>query len=109
VKRKAGEKRKLANTGSAADTHRRWCAHSPMATYFFHLHECGTVVPDEEGQGLPSQFNVRDAAKREARSIMAGEVQAGRLCLSCWIEVMDQNQKLLLVMPFKEALEVTGL
>jgi hypothetical protein len=40
---------------------------------------------------------------------MAGEVQAGRLCLSCWIEVMGQNQKLLLVMPFKEALEVTGL
>jgi hypothetical protein len=80
-----------------------------MARYFFHLHECGTVVRDEEGQELPSLLSLREAAVREARSVMSGEVLAGRLCLSCRIEVTDENQQLIEVVPFKEALELTGI
>jgi hypothetical protein len=80
-----------------------------MARYFFHLHECGTVVRDEEGQELPSRLNLRDAALREARSVMSSEVLAGRLCLSCRIEVTDEDQQLIKVVPFKEALELTGI
>lgn len=79
-----------------------------MARYFFHLHECGTFIFDEEGQELPTRFSLREVAVREARSVMASEVQAGRLCLSCRIEVLDEDQKLMLVLPFAEALEVTG-
>jgi hypothetical protein len=40
---------------------------------------------------------------------MSGEVLAGRLCLSCRIEVTDENQQLIEVVPFKEALELTGI
>jgi hypothetical protein len=80
-----------------------------MATYYFHLEECGTFIPDHEGLELPSPVNLREAAFEEARSIMASEVQAGRLCLSCKIEVTDEDQKLIVVVPFSEALEVTGL
>jgi hypothetical protein len=80
-----------------------------MARYFFHLHECGTVVRDKEGQELPSRLNLRDAALREARSVMSSEVLAGRLCLSCRIEVTDEDQQLIEVVPFKEALELTGI
>jgi hypothetical protein len=40
---------------------------------------------------------------------MAAEVQAGRLCLSCRIEVTDEDQALIVGVPFKEALAITGL
>lgn len=80
-----------------------------MARYFFHLHECGKVIPDEEGRELPSSHNLREAAVAEARFVMSAEVQAGRLCLSCRIEVTDEDEKLLVAVPFREALEVTGL
>jgi hypothetical protein len=75
----------------------------------FHLHECGAVVSDEEGQELPTHANLREAAIKEARSIMSSEVLAGRLCLSCRIEVADEDQKPLLVVPLTEAVKVTGL
>jgi hypothetical protein len=80
-----------------------------MGRYFFHLHECGNVIHDEEGLELPDRADLREAAIREARSVMAAEVQAGRLCLSCRIEVTDEDQALIVGVPFKEALAITGL
>ena len=80
-----------------------------MARYHFNLYECGTFIPDEEGRDVPASATIRDVAVREARSIMASEVQAGRLCLSCRIEVMDEDQRLIMVVPFAQALEVSGL
>jgi hypothetical protein len=79
-----------------------------MARYFFHLHECGALIRDEEGVELPEN-NLRDAAIRAARSVMSAEVLAGRLCLSCRIEVTDKDQRLVVAVPFTEALQVAGL
>jgi hypothetical protein len=33
-----------------------------MARYHFHLHECGTVIPDEEGLEKPGLESVRQEA-----------------------------------------------
>ena len=80
-----------------------------MRRYFFHLHECGTVTQDLEGQEFESIEAARVAALQTARGIMAGEIEAGRLCLLCHIHIHDAEGTLLLKVPFKEAVIVTGL
>jgi hypothetical protein len=68
-----------------------------MPRYFFHLYECGTMIPEDEGRELSGPGSIRDIALREARDVMAGEVKAGSLCLSCRIEVMDDVDEMLRV------------
>jgi hypothetical protein len=80
-----------------------------VTRYFFHLHECGVLIADDEGQELDDAQAARRQAVLEARHVMAAEVQAGRLCLSCRIEVVDAADRAVLTLPFKEALELTGL
>ena len=46
---------------------------------------------------------------RGARAIMADEVTKGRLCLSCHIRVTNAIGTTVMVLPFREALEVSGL
>lgn len=79
-----------------------------MKRYFFHLHECGTLIADEEGRELPDVSVARRDAVAAARSVMADEVLSGRLCLSCCIEVKDSEANLVLTVPFSEALTISG-
>ena len=79
-----------------------------MARFFFHLHECGTVTLDEDGLEHADLADARDEAVRSARDVMAAEVLSGHLCLSCYIEVADENGDKLLVIPFDQAVQVTG-
>ncbi len=80
-----------------------------MARYFFHLYECGTLVADEEGRECPDLNAARSQALTEAREIMSAEVKGGRLCVGCRVDVVDESGMLLLSLPFKEALGITGL
>jgi hypothetical protein len=80
-----------------------------MQKLFFHLHECGTVIADEEGIEVESLAEARLRALKEARSIMSSEVAAGKLCLSCHISVEDAEGTALVIVPFREALEISGL
>ena len=80
-----------------------------MASYYLHLHLCGEVCLADEPLELVDLEAARLAAIRGARSIMCGEVEAGRLCLSCRIEVQDASGATLLTVPFAEAVTVTGI
>ncbi len=80
-----------------------------MARYFFNLYECGTLTPDVEGEEFDDLDTVRETAIRLARGIMAGEITAGRLCLLCRIEVIDEAGVVVMEVPFKETVIVTGL
>lgn len=80
-----------------------------MARYFFNLYECGTLTPDVEGEEFDDLDTVRETAIRLARGIMAGEITAGRLCLLCRIEVIDEAGVVVMEVPFKETVVVTGL
>ena len=80
-----------------------------MQRYFFDLHECGTHVEDEEGRELVDIVDARRSAIAEAREVMSHEVREGRLCLSCRIDVRDEVGTLVLTLPFREALAVTGV
>ena len=80
-----------------------------MARYHFHLHECGTVIPDEEGLEKPDMDGVREEALLSARELMSNEMMRGKLCLGCHIEVQDEAGEVVLILPFKDAVEVTGI
>lgn len=80
-----------------------------MQRLYFHLHECGEAVRDEEGAEVESLAEARVRGLREARSIMSAEVAAGKLCLSCHISVEDGQGTILLTIPFREALSISGL
>lgn len=80
-----------------------------MKRYYFHLHECGRSVRDDEGAMLPDVDAARERAMVEARSIMCAEVSEGRLCLNCNIEVLDEAGRLAVNVPFKEAVALSGI
>lgn len=80
-----------------------------MPKMFFHLHECGTIIPDEEGRDVPDISIARELAIEAARAIMCAELADGRLCLGCHIEIVDETGGRLLFLPFRDMIEVTGL
>jgi hypothetical protein len=80
-----------------------------MPGYFFNLYECGKLILTDESCDLPDMGAVHSRAVKEAREIMAAEVQKGELCLSCRMEVLDEELRPVLILPFKEALKLTGL
>lgn len=79
-----------------------------MARFFFHLHECGNITPDEDGVDRPDLESVRQDALKAVREVMCAEVREGRLCLSCHIEVLDADGTRVLMLPFKDAIEISG-
>jgi hypothetical protein len=80
-----------------------------MLRYHFNLHECGSVLSDEEGLVLPDDEAARKNAINEARSIMAAEVRSGKLCLSCCIDIRREDGEPVASVLFKDAVSVTGL
>ncbi len=80
-----------------------------MVRYFFHLHECGTVTVDEEGTLLPDAELARAKGVEHARAIMSAEVQEGRLCLGCCIEVLDESGRRVADVPFRDAIALSGI
>ena len=92
----------------ARDAARRQVHNIPMPRYFFHLHECGTVIEDDEGIELPDLESARGRAIADARDVMAAEVQTGRLCLGCAIRIHDAHGALVETVAFREAVIVSG-
>ena len=80
-----------------------------MERYFFDLSECGTLFADEEGVELADLDAAHDRAILAARDLMCGEIRYGRLCLGCSIDVRDARGHPLFVLPFRDAVKVTGL
>jgi hypothetical protein len=80
-----------------------------MARYHFHLHECGTFIPDEEGVEKRDMESVRHEALRAARELMCAEMMRGKLCLGCQIEVQDAAGEVVYILPFKEGVAITGV
>ena len=80
-----------------------------MPRFFLHLHECGTLIDDEDGVVLADLADARSRAVLEARTVMSSEVREGRLCLSCYILVETERHEEVYRLPFHEALTITGL
>ena len=78
-----------------------------MARYFFHLHESGSVTPDEEGSELPGMAEVRRFGLRAVRGLMAAQISEGHLYLDGRIEVVDAGGAEVMSLPFHEAVAIS--
>ncbi len=78
-----------------------------MSLYFFNLHECGTVVRDEEGRDLDLAA-VREIAIKDARFILSSEILNGAICLDCCIIVEDEQRREVMRVPFRDAVSIGG-
>lgn len=78
-----------------------------MTLFMFHLHECGTLTPDEEGKELPDLAAAQTYAEAAARSIMCAEVEQGGLCLSCHIEIENGDSGERTRVWFRDAVKIT--
>ncbi len=80
-----------------------------MERYFFQLNECGKSLADSEGCECASLEAARTRALAAAREVMCAELSEGRLCLSCDISVSDEIGHVVYVLPFRDAVRITGL
>ena len=78
-----------------------------MPRYFFNLHECGTFIADEEGREFPDIHVALERATAEARALLASEVEQGRLCLDCHIEVVEADTGEAFSVPFRPLVTIT--
>lgn len=79
-----------------------------MPRYFLHLYN-DVEARDEEGREFADLDDARAAAVRGARDVIAETVSRdGRLNLSHRIDVEDEDGRVLLSVPFSEAVEVSG-
>ena len=77
-----------------------------MPRFFFHLHDRFGAVPDPEARELADLDVVRAQAVKGARSIISEDVRHGRVDLTGRIDVYDAAGKLVLSLPFSEAVEL---
>jgi hypothetical protein len=78
-----------------------------MPHYYFNLRNGLGLLEDKEGRELADLEAARAEGLKGARSLIAEEVTEGRLDLSGRIEIVDGDGRLLLAIPFGEAVAIT--
>ena len=76
-----------------------------MSHLYFHIREDGELIEDWEGAEYSSLAYARVDAVKAAREIMAARVAAGKLPNHSTFEISDVSGKVVLVMPFLDALD----
>jgi hypothetical protein len=79
-----------------------------MPRFFMHICNGSGFVEDLEGVELRDETTARASATAAARDVMMGDIRDGRLDLSSFIEVEDEEHKLLFTLTFADAVRVTG-
>jgi hypothetical protein len=79
-----------------------------LPRFYFSFQNGAGLVADEEGRELRDLETVRREALKGIRSIVAAEVEKGRLDLTGKMTIRDGDQAEILVIAFDEALNITG-
>jgi hypothetical protein len=77
-----------------------------MARFFFQVRIDGEVFDDPEGSELAHALAARNHAVRIARGVMSSDILEGVLGLGASVEVRDHAWRLVLTLPFADALLV---
>jgi hypothetical protein len=80
-----------------------------MPLFHLHVHNSHGDAEDDEGFELSSLAVAREKAVEGIRSLLSAEVTNGRFNLKGRIDISDPSGKRLLSVPFKEAVDVTGV
>lgn len=76
-----------------------------MPRYHFHLHDRTGLTEDAHGRNLADLTKARERAIKEARAIICDDVRNGRIDLNGMIKVTDGGGKVVLTLPFTEAVK----
>jgi hypothetical protein len=77
-----------------------------MPCFYFHVHEAFGSTLHEHGRELPDLEIARREAVIGVRSILSAEIARGRLDLGSRIEVTDETGSVVLMIPFRDTVEV---
>ena len=77
-----------------------------MPRFHMNIRKGDELLEDWEGQVFPSLSEARTEAVRSARELMAARMAAGKMPDGhTKFEIVDESGKIVLVMPFEEAIE----
>jgi len=77
-----------------------------MALYFFHLCDGGEVLMDPDGREVADESLLREMAIKDARAMVSHDALTGTVRLNLWIDVRDASGKLIVRVPFRDAVTV---
>lgn len=80
-----------------------------MTRYFLHIHNSHGAAEDDEGLEASSLSEARERAVSGIRSLLASEAANGEMNFKGRIDISDGAGKVLLSVPFKDAVAVRGL
>lgn len=78
-----------------------------MARYFFHLVDGQETLIDPDGREVADESSLGDLAIRDARAIISHDALAGHVRLNQSIEVRDRKGRLILRLPFRDAVSIS--
>lgn len=78
-----------------------------MPRFYFHVFNDESVL-DEEGAELSDWDAARDRAIESARALACDSIQRGHLNLDHHIEVVDESDKRIMTVTFREAFTIEG-
>lgn len=76
-----------------------------MPRYFFHVYD-DLIVSDQHGIDFADAETACAAALAGAREMMCDQLVKGRLCLYHRIEVEDEGGRVILTLPFGDAVSI---
>ncbi len=77
-----------------------------MPRYFFHLCCDSVRLEDDEGQILADSDQAWEAARIAALGLMNSESEGAAVWSSCYFQVTNDRDEVLLEFPFTEAVEI---
>ena len=77
-----------------------------MALYFFHLCDGHESLIDPDGREVTDESQLGALALKDARAIVSHDALTGTIRLNLWIEVRDSDGKLVLRVPFSDAVTI---
>jgi hypothetical protein len=80
-----------------------------MTRYFLHIHDSHGDAEDDEGLEARSLSEAREHAVAGIRSLISAEATNGEINFKGHIDISDQAGKVLLSVPFADAIAVKGL
>ena len=78
-----------------------------MSRYYFHLCDGSETLIDPDGREVPDESLLGELAVKDARAIISHDALAGYIRLNQSIEVRDDQQKLILRLPFRDAVSLS--
>lgn len=78
-----------------------------MTRYYFHIRHAQAAIDDPDGEACEDLHAARSAALCGIRSILADDLNRGYLDLRGHIEIVDEVSHPVMIVPFRDAFEIT--